>query len=162
MPQVGFDTKISAGEWPQTYSLDRAATGTGKVFYYNTIMFYKFHMTVVLFPAESKMFLLFKRSRPPLGPTRLTFNGTERLCVKLTTIDLNLMPKLRMIGSMEYLCYSCFRLYFCNAFNHLTPELNPSAQRCLKRRFTVDFASWTVHFVNICVKNQQMQQLLVY
>jgi hypothetical protein len=36
-------------------------------------------------------------------------------------------------------------------FNPLTPELNPSAQRCLTR-FTVDFASWIVHFVNICVK----------
>jgi hypothetical protein len=34
----------------------------------------------------------------------------------------------------------------------LTPELNPSAQRCLTRFFTGDFASLTVHFVNICVK----------
>jgi hypothetical protein len=39
--------------------------------------------------------------------------------------------------------------------NPLTPELNPSAQRCLTRFFTGDFASWTMHFVNICVKNQQ-------
>jgi hypothetical protein len=44
--------------------------------------------------------------------------------------------------------------------NPLTPELNPSAQRCLTRFFTGDFASWTVHFVNICVKHQHMQQLL--
>jgi hypothetical protein len=29
MPPVGFKTKISAGERPQTYTLDRAATGTG-------------------------------------------------------------------------------------------------------------------------------------
>jgi len=29
MPTVGFERKISAGERPQTYSLDRAATGTG-------------------------------------------------------------------------------------------------------------------------------------
>jgi hypothetical protein len=43
----------------------------------------------------------------------------------------------------------------------LTSELNPSAQRCLTRFFTGDFASWTAHFVNICVKNQQMQQLLI-
>jgi hypothetical protein len=47
------------------------------------------------------------------------------------------------------------------AVNPLTPELNPSAQRCLTRFFTGDFASWTVHFVNICVKNQQMQQLFI-
>jgi len=29
MPPVGFETTISAGERPQTYALDRAATGTG-------------------------------------------------------------------------------------------------------------------------------------
>jgi hypothetical protein len=29
MPLVGFELTISAGERPQTYVLDRAATGTG-------------------------------------------------------------------------------------------------------------------------------------
>ena len=29
MPPVGFEPMISAGEHPQTYALDRAATGTG-------------------------------------------------------------------------------------------------------------------------------------
>ena len=29
MPPKGFEPTISAGEWPQTYALDRAATGTG-------------------------------------------------------------------------------------------------------------------------------------
>jgi hypothetical protein len=29
MPSVGFEPMISAGERPQTYALDRAATGTG-------------------------------------------------------------------------------------------------------------------------------------
>jgi len=29
MPVVGFDPTISAGERPQTYAVDRAATGTG-------------------------------------------------------------------------------------------------------------------------------------
>ena len=29
MPHVGFEPTISAGEQPQTYALDRAATGTG-------------------------------------------------------------------------------------------------------------------------------------
>jgi len=29
MPPVGFEPTISAGEWPQAYTLDRAATGTG-------------------------------------------------------------------------------------------------------------------------------------
>jgi hypothetical protein len=45
--------------------------------------------------------------------------------------------------------------------NPLTPESNPSAQRCLARFFTGDFASLTVHFVNICVKNQQIHQLFI-
>jgi len=31
MPPVGFEPTISAGEWPQTYALDRAATGTGNI-----------------------------------------------------------------------------------------------------------------------------------
>ena len=30
MPPVGFEPTISAGERPDTYALDRAATGTGK------------------------------------------------------------------------------------------------------------------------------------
>ena len=29
MPPVGFEPTIAAGERPQTYALDRAATGTG-------------------------------------------------------------------------------------------------------------------------------------
>jgi len=29
MPPAGFETTISADERPQTYALDRAATGTG-------------------------------------------------------------------------------------------------------------------------------------
>jgi hypothetical protein len=45
--------------------------------------------------------------------------------------------------------------------NPLTQELNPSAQRCLTRFFTGDFASSTVHFVNTCVKNQQIHQLFM-
>jgi hypothetical protein len=28
-------------------------------------------------------------------------------------------------------------------------------QHCLTRFFIGDFASWTVHFINVCVKNQQ-------
>jgi len=29
MPQVEFEPTVSAGQWPQTYALDRAANGTG-------------------------------------------------------------------------------------------------------------------------------------
>ena len=31
MPPVGFEPTISAGERPQTYALDRANTGTGRI-----------------------------------------------------------------------------------------------------------------------------------
>jgi hypothetical protein len=58
-----------------------------------------------------------------------------------------------------YLYFSQIHTKFM--FNPLTPELNPSAQRCLTRFFTADFASLTVNFVNICVKNQQIQQLFI-
>jgi hypothetical protein len=53
------------------------------------------------------------------------------------------------------------RLRYCDTVyvKPLTPELNRSALRCLTRFFTWKFASVTVHFVNICVKTQKMQQL---
>ena len=37
MPHVGFEPTISAGERPQTYALDRAATGTGHILVRNFI-----------------------------------------------------------------------------------------------------------------------------
>jgi hypothetical protein len=46
-------------------------------------------------------------------------------------------------------------------FNSLKPELNPSAQSCLTRFFTGDFSSLTLHFVHICVKNQQIHQVFI-
>ena len=39
MPPVGFEPTISAGERAQTYALDRAATGTGKVAVLTTVIF---------------------------------------------------------------------------------------------------------------------------
>jgi len=38
MPPVGFEPTISAGERPQTYALDRAATGHGTVFIVGTVI----------------------------------------------------------------------------------------------------------------------------
>jgi hypothetical protein len=35
MPPVGFEIIISAGERPQTYTLDRAAAGIGIVIHYD-------------------------------------------------------------------------------------------------------------------------------
>ena len=40
MPLVGLEPTISAGERPQTYALDRAATGTCIITIYNSYIFY--------------------------------------------------------------------------------------------------------------------------
>ena len=47
MPAVGFEPTVSAGERPQTYTLDRAALGTGVIvsylvnFQYITVIFHE-------------------------------------------------------------------------------------------------------------------------
>ena len=43
MSSVGFEPTISAGELPQTYALDRAATGTGK--YYSYVRHCRFNLS---------------------------------------------------------------------------------------------------------------------
>ena len=52
MIPVGFEPTISAGELPQTYSLDRAAIGTGAslrlVFNFLNLMYIKDKQTLVL------------------------------------------------------------------------------------------------------------------
>jgi hypothetical protein len=47
--------------------------------------------------------------------------------------------------------------------NPLTSEINHPPPRATlpDEIFTGDFASWTVNFVNVCMKNQQMQQLFI-
>ena len=39
MPRVGFEPTISAGERPKTYALDRAATGTGIIDTYASLIY---------------------------------------------------------------------------------------------------------------------------
>jgi hypothetical protein len=66
------------------------------------------------------------------------------------------------ISTVQFVPSKATRVYiFYYYVNPFTPELNPAAQRCLTRYFTADFASWTQHFVNICVKNQQIHQLFI-
>jgi hypothetical protein len=59
------------------------------------------------------------------------------------------------------MCAYCHILELHHGIDPLTPELNPSTQLCLTRFFTGDFASWTVHVVNIWVQNQQIHQLFI-
>ena len=48
MSPVGFEPTISAGERPQTYALDRAATGTGILFVSSGYYVYHFHFVRTL------------------------------------------------------------------------------------------------------------------
>ena len=51
MPPVGFEPTISAGERPQTYALERAATGTGRL----NILHYPIHDKSFGRPIEKNM-----------------------------------------------------------------------------------------------------------
>jgi len=53
MPPVGFEPKISADEWPQTYALDRAATDTGKLMTHN--LFYPLVKWRLLYPVFNEI-----------------------------------------------------------------------------------------------------------
>ena len=48
MPSVGFEPTVSAGERPQTYALDRAATGTGNIVI-SSIKFFLFVLFLLYF-----------------------------------------------------------------------------------------------------------------
>jgi hypothetical protein len=54
------------------------------------------------------------------------------------------LPSHKLIIPIYYLSYCKLFIsvyQYKNPINPLTPELNPSAQRCLTRLFTGDFAS---------------------
>ena len=57
-----FEPTISAGEWPQTYALDRAATGTGIQEYANKI-YETIISPVVLYGCETWSLILRKERR---------------------------------------------------------------------------------------------------
>jgi hypothetical protein len=162
MPQVGFETTISAGERPQTYFLDRATAVTAKVFHYNTIIFHKFYITVVLFPKESKLFCSSEDPDRLWGPPRLIFNGTERLCIKLTTIDLNRMLKLRMIGSVGYLCSLALGCIFTMHINVTagSTHSNNSNSKCYSTMVTKCTTCCNCQFLELLVCKQAKAELL--
>jgi hypothetical protein len=83
----------------------------------------------------------------------LVYSGTRRFS--------NASNKSCPQGTNQLYRPPIFTDYLKIHINPLTPELNPSAQRCLTRFFTEDFASWTVNFVNIRMKNQQIHQLCI-
>ena len=46
MPPMGFEPTISTGERPQTYALNRAATGTGKLVRHTIIIFITWNISI--------------------------------------------------------------------------------------------------------------------
>jgi hypothetical protein len=75
-------------------------------------------------------------------------------------MDDDAVPKLKYLGSI-FIENGKNKENLITRINPLTPELNPSAQRCLTRFVTEDCVSSIMHFVNICVKNHQIHQLFI-
>ena len=65
-PRVEFEPTISAGERPQTYALDRAATGTGCVYHVSTIK------------QKSKSETMFIKTILSICPRILQYNAEEK------------------------------------------------------------------------------------
>jgi hypothetical protein len=93
--------------------------------------------TNALFPSKEGIFPLF------LYDGYATY--TAQLCPRNTVTSgrsqspiLYLVPKVKTRGQYFHFPLSHQDIIL---FNTLTPELNPSAQRCLTRFFTGDFAS---------------------
>jgi hypothetical protein len=78
---------------------------------------------------------------------------------QIASYPVSIRPSFRISTNMRVTLGIHYTQLALTVINPLTPELNPSAQRWLTRFFTGDFASWTVHFVIICLKNQQIHQL---
>jgi hypothetical protein len=100
--------------------------------------------------ASAFLQLLKKRIVLPLSGLEPRFLGrsSRRLVTILSVVSRSTVQP----------CNDCNQFQL---FNPLTLELNPSAQRCLTRFFIGDFASWTVHFVNIWVNKQQIHQIFI-
>jgi len=77
MPPVGFEPTISSDERPQTYALDRAATGTG----YNFYGFINFVIDIRLFMSS---FCIL--SRTPLNVLHISDRGSCTLLSNITTL----------------------------------------------------------------------------
>jgi hypothetical protein len=104
-----------------------------------------------------------------MSSNKSTLQYAWTLILALATFWIALVLALYMEEFSCFFCYVCMKQMRKDAtilahyivINPLTTELNPSAQRCLTRFFNGEFASWTVHFVNICMKNQQIHQLFI-
>ena len=65
MPTVGFEPSISAGERPQTYALDRAATGTGAVKLYISLHVHLLLISCIQFHVASVQNQILRKLSAP-------------------------------------------------------------------------------------------------
>ena len=82
MSPVGFEPTVSAGERPQTYALDRAATGTGQII--NVCFLWRCGPTRAMV-SELKRFLDHTQRRTTFVRTSLEEWSTRRRDLYLTT-----------------------------------------------------------------------------
>ena len=71
MSLVGFEPTISAGERPQTYAIDRTATGTGTMIEYQLI----FHYCVRLLHANTLLYNMDSFSLHCLNDVKVKYTG---------------------------------------------------------------------------------------
>jgi hypothetical protein len=72
MPPVGFEPTIPASEWLQTYALDRAATGTGVVMYYDKELYRNVYTRIPSLPPHLEIIDTCElrgqfQDQPPIG-----------------------------------------------------------------------------------------------
>ena len=90
MPQVGFEPTIPASERPQTYALDRAATGTG----------YKITVLIEILGRMVRYFLIVQRKKVKQWQKNLNVNLILRLSCHTDCI-VNALKVIRWATAFE-------------------------------------------------------------
>ena len=125
MQPVGFEPTISAGERPQTHSLDRAATGTGNKKFKDRKCYFQFIITFYLFPMPPHVLRNFRGFPPGCGDSVADFWGWDAHEARLRCPDvvsgdmqedeipggassLNLLPTQTMVTTGIFLCKEKF------------------------------------------------------
>ena len=85
MPPVGFEPKISADKRPQTYALDRAATGTGRNLFTYLFTYLLTYLLITYVLTPRSRILLENLTGFQLVEKFLAFYGTRRFITVFTT-----------------------------------------------------------------------------
>jgi hypothetical protein len=128
-------------------------------------------------PVSSKLFRLWAEwkfphdERSPLTSVKKQNFDSEQFGNKGPQTAIKTVNTVTAILHNRLLCFWKKFLFWTNISHTsqvqslvkpLTPELNPSVQHRLTGFFNGDFASWTVHFINVSVKNQQTQLFIQF